>query len=126
MALGLLLPRRPRGRVTTLRAVAQAEALVDSTRREWAEAYRRLQSLASDQTLYRRLLDELEVVTDELRRRVGEVFTLEQLVAAYGDADQWSREVLDERGGPGSHRHAALLEDAAFHLYSRGASDYRP
>jgi hypothetical protein len=106
--------------------VAQPEALVDSTRREWAEAHRRLQSLASDQTLYWRLVAELDGVTDELRRRVGEVFTLEQLVAAYGDADRWSREVLDERGGPGAHRHAALLEDAAFHLYSRGASDYRP
>jgi hypothetical protein len=106
--------------------VAQPEALVDSTRREWAEAHRRLQSLASDQALYWRLVDELELVTDELRRRVGEIFTLEQLVAAYGDADEWSREVLEERGGPGAHRHAALLEDAAFHLYSRGASDYRP
>jgi hypothetical protein len=106
--------------------VAQPEALVDSTRREWAEAHRRLQSLASDQGLYRRLVEELEFVTDELRRRVGEIFTLEQLVVAYGDADHWSREVLEERGAPGAHRHAALLEDAAFHLYSRGASDYRP
>jgi hypothetical protein len=106
--------------------VPEAEAVVESTRREWADAYRRLQSFAPDQMLYTRLVDELELVTDELRRRVGEIFTLEQLVTEYGDADDWSREVLEERGGPGAHRHAALLEDVAFHLYSRGASDYRP
>ena len=106
--------------------MVQPEALVESTRREWADAHRRLQSLASDEALYARLVDELEVVTDELRRRVGEVFTLGELVAAYGGADGWTREVLEEHGAPGAHRHAALLEDAAFHLYSRGASDYRP
>jgi hypothetical protein len=109
-----------------LRAVNTPEAVVESTRREWEAAHRRLQSFVTDESLYGRLLDQLEVVTDELRRRVGEIFTLEQLVAAYGDADEWSREVLDERGAPGAHRDAALLEDAAFHLYSRGASDYRP
>jgi hypothetical protein len=106
--------------------VARPEAVVESTRREWADAHRRLEAHAADQALYRRLVDELEVVTDELRRRVGEVFTLEELVEAYDEADRWSREALDERGSPGAHRHAALLEDAAFHLYSRGASDYRP
>ena len=99
---------------------------MDSTRREWAEAHRRLESYASDAALYQRLVDQVELVTDELRRRVGEIFTLEQLVRAYSEADRWSREVLDERGAPGAHLHAALLEDVAFHLYSRGASDYRP
>jgi hypothetical protein len=106
--------------------VSTPEAVVDSTRREWEDAHRRLQSFASNQPLYDRLVDQLKVVTEELRRRVGEFFTLEQLVSAYRDADRWSREVLDERGAPGAHRDAALLEDAAFHLYSRGASDYRP
>jgi hypothetical protein len=122
----LRFTRPSRGAQLALRAVRQPEAVVDSTRQEWADAHRRLESLASDQALYARLVDELEVVTDELRRRVGEIFTLEQLVAAYVDADQWSREVLDERGAPGAYRHATLLEDAAFHLYSRAASDYRP
>ena len=110
---------------TSLRAVNQLEPL-EHARGQWADAHRRLQSLSTDQALYERLVDELGIVTDELRRRVGEVFTLAQLAEAYGDADRWSREALDERGGPGIHRHATLLEDAAFHLYSRAASDYRP
>ena len=102
------------------------EAAVEATRREWEAGHRRLEALADDVSLYRRLLDELDVVTDELRRRVGETFTLEQLVAAYVDADRWSREVVEERGANDAHRHASILEDAAFHRYSRGALDYRP
>jgi hypothetical protein len=99
---------------------------VEFRRQEWAEAHRRLESLSGNGGLAASLHDQLALVLDELRRRVGETFTLEELAQAYDDADRWSREVLDERGMPGSHRHAALLGDAAFHLYSRGATDYRP
>ena len=102
------------------------DGVIDSTRREWADGHRRLEALADDQALYERLVGELELVTDELRRRVGETFTLHELVRAYDEADGWSRDVLVERAGPRSYRHATLLEDAAFHRYSRGASDYRP
>ncbi|MBD0347644.1 MAG: hypothetical protein ICV59_00705 [Thermoleophilia bacterium] len=102
------------------------EAAVERTRLEWEEGYRRLEGLAGDAGLYRRVLDELDVVTDELRRRVGETFTLEQLVLAYGEADRWSREALADRGSHDAHRRAAMVEDAAFHRYSRGAVDYRP
>ena len=101
-------------------------AAVETTRQEWEEGHRRLVALAADPRLRGRLLDQLQIVTDELRRRVGETFTLEQLAAAYTDAERWSREVLAERGGYDAHSHAAVLEDAAFHLYSRGAVDYRP
>ena len=129
MAGAGLLPRRRRttrhGEQLAFRAVTDAPA-VETTRREWEDGHRRLEALADQRDLYRRLLDELELVTAELRRRVGETFTLEQLAAVYADADRWSREVLDERGAAGAHRHAAMIEDAAFHLYSRGAVDYRP
>ncbi len=100
--------------------------MVESARLEWEDGHKRFEEFATDPARYRRLLAELELVIEELRRRVGEHFTLRQLVAAYGDADRWSREVLEERAEEGSHRHAALLEDTAFHLYSRGAVDYRP
>jgi len=57
---------------------------------------------------------------------VGETFTLAQLADAYGEADRWSREALEERGPARSYRDAALVGDAAFYLYARGAIDYRP
>jgi hypothetical protein len=103
------------------------EAAVETTRREWEEGYRRLGALAEeDLALYRRLADQVEVVIDELRRRVGEIFTLAELADAYGDADRWTREALEERVGAAAHRHATFVGDSAFYLYARGASDYRP
>jgi len=107
------------------RAVLEDTA-VETIRREWEDGHRRLEQLADDEGLYDRLREQVEVVIDELRRRVGETFTLAELADAYGDADRWGREALEERGPPRSYRDAALVGDAAFYLYARGASDYKP
>ena len=107
-------------------AAVSEDAAVETVRREWEDGHRRLEALADDHALYQRLREQVEVVIDELRRRVGEIFTLAELAGAYGDADRWSREALAERGPPRSYRDAALVGDAAFYLYARGASDYRP
>ena len=56
---------------------------LETTRREWEEGNHRLQAAASsDRTLYERLLDEVGIVTEQLRRRVGQTFTLDELAAA--------------------------------------------
>jgi hypothetical protein len=65
-------------------------------------------------------------VSDELRRRVGGTFTLRELVDEYARADAWVCEALAEAAAPGWPRTLALVEGAAFHLYSRGAVDYAP
>jgi hypothetical protein len=106
--------------------VPELEAVVETTRREWEEGHRRLEALADDEALYNRLRDQVGIVIDELRRRIGETFTLADLTRAYEHSDRWTREALDERGDPRGYRDAAMVGDAAFHLYSRGASDYRP
>ena len=96
---------------------------VETARLQWEEGYRRLQEHVSDRALYQRLLSEVEVLLDELNRRVGQTFTLADLARAYQDADRWLLEVLP----PGSGAiQLGLVEDAAFHLYARGALDYRP
>ena len=109
-------------------ALASAAVLaVENVRQEWEEAHRRLEAEARDRAGYERLLDQVDAVTAELRRRVGQVFTLEELAAAYGSAERWSREAIVERAPhPGWARTLTVVEGAAFHLYSRGASDYRP
>jgi hypothetical protein len=73
------------------------------------------------------LAAQLEVVTGELRRRIGQTFTLEELVVIYDRAESWVRDVVSEHAAtPGWPRTLALVEDAAFHLYQRGAVDYKP
>jgi hypothetical protein len=100
---------------------------LETTRSEWAEGNRRLEAAGSDRPRFERLLAELDLVLDELRKRVGQTFTLEELAAAYIDADRWIEEALAEReSGPGWPTRLAIVQDAAFHRYSRGAVDYRP
>jgi hypothetical protein len=100
---------------------------LETTRREWEEGNRRLQAAASNHQLYERLLAEVDLVLDELRRRVGQTFTLQELAAAYGDADKWVQEALVEaEPAPGWPARSTMVQDAAFHYYSRGAVDYRP
>jgi len=102
-------------------------SVLETTRREWEEGNRRLQAAASDRATYKRLLAEVDVVLDQLRRRVGQTFTLDELAAAYGDSDRWVQEALGEaEPAPGWPARTTTVQDAAFHIYSRGATDYRP
>ena len=100
---------------------------LDTVRREWEEGHRRLEQARANPEQYRRLLDQVEVLTDELRKRVGSTFTLEQLASAYRSADRWVRDVVSEHAAwPGWPTTLSIVEDAAFHAYQRGAQDYRP
>jgi hypothetical protein len=99
---------------------------LEHARQEWEEGHRRLQATAGDARLYRRLLDQVEIVTVELRRRVGQRFTLAELAEAYASADDWGWEALTRQSGSADLGHATTVEDAAFHFYSRGAVDYTP
>ena len=93
---------------------------------EWDEGYRRLESERGDPRRYRRLVAQVELVVDELRKRVGQTYTLAELAAAYSDADRWAREAVEERApSPGWPRDLALVLAAAFHAYRRGAVDYQ-
>jgi alcohol dehydrogenase class IV len=101
--------------------------VIEVVRREWEDGYRRFEAASRDPVAADRLRAQLEVVTGELRRRIGQTFTLEQLALAYERADAWARDVVSEHAAtPGWPRTLALVEDAAFHLYQRGAVDYAP
>ena len=101
--------------------------VLDAVRREWAEGYRRFDAASRDPVARERLHAQLEGVTDELRRRVGQTFTLSELAAAYERADAWVLDAVSERAAsPGWPRMLSIVEDAAFHLYQRGAVDYAP
>ena len=48
-------------------------------------------------------------------------------MAIYDRAEAWVRDAVSEHAAtPGWPRTLALVEDAAFHLYQRGAVDYKP
>lgn len=100
---------------------------VEGARSDWAQGYRRFLDESRDPVSAERLHRQLDVVTEELRRRVGQTFTLAELAIAYSGSERWSRAAVEERAPtPGWPRTLALVGDAAFHLYSRGALDYEP
>jgi hypothetical protein len=107
--------------------VLLAVSQVEVARQEWKEGTRRLEAAREDGRRYRQLLDLLELVLDELRKRIGQTYTLPELVAAYGESERWARELLDERAaGPGWPRYLTVVLAAAFDAYQRGAVDYEP
>jgi hypothetical protein len=100
---------------------------LDIIRAEWEDGHRRLEEQRSDPAAYRGLHQQVDVLIEELRRRVGTSYTLAELADAYGDASRWSRGAVEERApAPGWPRTLSLVESAAFYLYQRGAQDYRP
>ena len=100
---------------------------VDLARQQWEQGNRRVEQARSRPDVYTHLLFQVEVVSAELRRRVGQTFSLDALAAAYDGADRWGLEVLDDaRPDDAPPPDPATAVEAAFHLYARGAVDYAP
>jgi len=100
---------------------------VELARQQWEDGSRRVEALRVDARRYRTLLEQVDVVLGELRKRVGQTFTLRELADAYDSADDWARyavDVADPEAPPPPDIPA--VAGAAFHQYARGATDYRP
>lgn len=94
-------------------------------RQEWEDGHRRLEGERGDRRRYETLLRQIEIVTEELRKQVGQTYTLGQLADAYRDAERWARQAVEGRApSAGWPRDLALVLAAAFHAYQRGATDY--
>ncbi len=103
--------------------------MIESARQQWEEGRRRLGAEAADPVRHGQLCDLVDAVVAVLRRQVGQHFTLSELASVYGRADDWVRELVreeaPERPRVGIHD-AALVGDAAFAAYARGATDWEP
>jgi hypothetical protein len=100
---------------------------VSIARHEWEEGSRRVEAARDDGHRYGQLLELLKLLHAELRRRIGQTYTLQQLAAAYGESESWAREVLQERAEmPEWPRDLTTVLAAAFDAYQRGAIDYEP
>ena len=103
--------------------------MLESARYQWQEGLRRLEAEGGETVRARQLNFLVEAVVDELRRRVGHTFTLTELASAYNGAEDWAREAVVDAVQPkfrAGVRDAALIQDAAFARFARGASDYAP
>ena len=100
---------------------------LDSARRDWEDGHRRFERASRDDLQAERLRVQFDLISAELRRRVGGTFTLAMLADAYSGADTWTRQAVEELAAtPGWARSVSMVGDAAFHIYARGAVDYTP
>ncbi len=95
---------------------------VAAARFQWDEGLRRL----SEATLDAQRRGVIDAVRVELRRRLGQTFTMGELADVYGGSGGWYLD-LAARTAP-KHPESwdpAVALDAAFALHARGASDAR-
>jgi hypothetical protein len=103
--------------------------VIDTARQQWDEGRRRLDAVGAETARGRHLWLLVEAVEAELRRRVGQTFTLAELARVYDGSEDWVRDVVLTSAPPKPRagiRDAVLVQDAAFAHYARGASDYTP
>ncbi|HEY4347225.1 MAG TPA: hypothetical protein VGM80_06505 [Gaiellaceae bacterium] len=103
-----------------------AEVNVELARHQWEEGRRAVDRARRDRPRWQQLIREVDVVTACLTRRVGQVFTLEELATAYEGADRWVLEEIHEAFPDLVPVEASTVASAAFDAYSRRASDYAP
>lgn len=100
---------------------------LDLARQQWADGDRRIEAARPDARRYAGLRRQVDVVIAGLRKRVGQVFTLDELAGAYDGADEWARSLIDDADPEGTPTaEPGTVADAAFHAYARGAADYTP
>ncbi len=104
--------------------------MLETARYQWDEGARRLEETRADVPRYRALASLVDAVVGELRRRVGQTFTLDELAEAYSGSEEWIRDVVVDvtppRGARAGLPDSAVVQDAAFAHYARGATDYAP
>ena len=107
--------------------IAGVSATIEASRQQWQDGYQRFQALATSSAAGDHLYLQLETISDELKRRIGQTFTLAEAVELYGGAERWATDVIAERAAVrGWSRDLAIVLDAAFYLYTRAAVDYLP
>lgn len=97
---------------------------IELARHQWEEGRRTLQRAPGASAAL--LAAQVEVVSAQIVSRLGQVFTLADLVAVYGGADRWSLAAIHDALPDGVPAQAAAVADAAFEIAARRASDYRP
>jgi len=83
---------------------------LETARFQWEQGARRLREADTREATRR-----VNLVLDELRRRLGSTFTAQELADNYGDGTSWA----DDLSGMES-----WIVDAAYHRYLREAQNY--
>jgi hypothetical protein len=92
---------------------------LENARFQWREGERRV--AGTSEPARADLERAVEAVVDELRKRLGSSFVLDELADLYGEGTDWATELATRRA---AGTDAATVVDAAFARYAREASNY--
>lgn len=93
---------------------------------QWREGLRRLAEVGGRDGSEQRVLDRVsQAIYEELRRRLGSAFSVDELVALYEDGTEWAQRIaMDVAPEHPSAWEPRTVVDAAFGRYVREAADY--
>ncbi len=103
-----------------------SELSVRLAREDWRAGERTVERVLADPRrapIARSVMLELE---RELRRRLGQTYTLAALVRAYDDADRWARAAAQRVAPEAAWTQDSAFADAACARAARNARDWKP
>lgn len=107
-------------------AFTEPETIVDYARSRWEEGETRVQRHSGDSRRRDILEEVVEAILQELERQIGQIFTSMELVELQDRSETWCTRIAHQTAP--DHPWAWELDtvqNAAFHRYSRRASDYQ-
>lgn len=104
----------------------EPETAVDYARARWEEGEIRVQRVSADSHRRDVLEDVVDALMSELEKQIGQVFTSLELAELQDRSEAWCTRIAHEVA-PNTPEAWELdvVQNAAFHRYSRRASDYQ-
>ena len=92
---------------------------------EWEEGRRRFEALDLPPRREHVVRAVVDAITAELERRLGQIYTLDELAVAYDESAAWCKQVAQRTTDQVWAHDLSLVLDAAFARFARNASGYR-
>ena len=102
------------------------ELSVQLAREDWRNGERIVERMLADPARAPIAASVMGELSRELRRRVGQTYTLAALTALYADADRWGREATQRVAPEIGWAHDSVFADAACARAARNARDWKP
>lgn len=102
------------------------ELSVQLAREDWRAGERIVERILADPSRAPIAMSVMLELSRELRRRLGQTYTLAALTALYADADRWGREAAQRVAPEIGWAHDSVFADAACARAARNARDWKP
>jgi serine phosphatase RsbU (regulator of sigma subunit) len=102
------------------------ELSVQIAREDWRNGERIVERVLADPARAVIAASVMRELQRELRRRLGQTYTLAALAALYGDVDHWGREAAQRVAPEIGWAHDGVFADAACARAARNARDWKP